>query len=37
VADFETSGFDAFLKKAVAGYLKIGNPSRIKKASELTG
>ncbi len=37
VADFETPGFDAFLKKAVAGFLGIGKPSKIKKASELTG
>ena len=35
VADFETSGFDAFLQKAVAAYLKMGNPSRLKRASQL--
>ena len=35
--DFETPGFDAFLKKAVAAFLGIGKPARFKRASELTG
>ena len=34
-ADFETPGFDAFLRKAVAAYLNMGNRSRLKRASEL--
>ena len=33
--DFDTPGFDAFLKKAVKAFLGIGKPSKIKKASEL--
>ncbi|MGP0064873.1 MAG: excinuclease ABC subunit UvrA, partial [Isosphaeraceae bacterium] len=36
-ADFETPAFDAFLKKAVAGFLAIGKRAKITKASELTG
>ena len=37
VADFETPGFDAFLKKAVSVSWGSGSPARLKKASELTG
>ena len=33
--DFDTPGFDAFLRKAVTAFLDIGKPSKIKKASEL--
>ncbi len=33
--DFDTPGFDAFLRKAVAAFLDIGKPGKIKKASEL--
>ena len=36
-ADFDTPGFDAFLKKAVRSFLGIGKPGKLKKASELTG
>ena len=36
-ADFDTPAFDAFLKKAVSAFLGIGRPSKLKKASELTG
>ncbi len=36
-ADFETPAFGAFLKKAVSSFLAIGQPSKLKKASELTG
>jgi excinuclease ABC subunit A len=36
-ADFETPGFDTFLKKAVAAFLGVGKPARFKRASELTG
>jgi excinuclease ABC subunit A len=34
-ADFDTPGFDAFLRKAVTAFLSIGKPSQLKKASEL--
>ncbi len=33
--EFQTPTFDAFLRKAVAAFLNIGNTSKIKKASEL--
>ncbi|MGO9470609.1 MAG: excinuclease ABC subunit UvrA, partial [Isosphaeraceae bacterium] len=33
--EFQTPTFDAFLRKAVAAFLDIGKPSKIKKASEL--
>ncbi len=33
--EFQTPSFDSFLRKAVAAFLNIGNPSKIKKASEL--
>jgi excinuclease ABC subunit A len=33
--DFDTPGFDAFLRKAVEAFLSIGKPAKIKKASEL--
>ena len=33
--DFDTPGFDAFLRKAVEAFLAIGKPGKIKKASEL--
>ncbi len=36
-ADFDTPGFDAFLKKAVSSFLGIGTPGKFKKASELSG
>jgi excinuclease ABC subunit A len=35
-ADFETPGFDQFLRKACQAFLGIGKPGRLKKASELT-
>jgi excinuclease ABC subunit A len=35
VEDFDTPGFDAFLRKAVEAFLAIGKPAKIKKASEL--
>ncbi len=34
-ADFETAAFDAFLRKAVTAYLRMGKPNPLKKASEL--
>jgi excinuclease ABC subunit A len=34
-ADFDTPGFDGFLRKAVTAFLNIGKPSPLKKASEL--
>jgi excinuclease ABC subunit A len=34
-ADFDTPGFDAFLRKAVTAYLSIGKASQLKTASEL--
>jgi excinuclease ABC subunit A len=37
LADFETDGFDVFLKKATAAFLGIGQRAKIKTASELTG
>jgi excinuclease ABC subunit A len=37
LADFETDGFEVFLKKAVAAYLGIGQKAKLKTASELTG
>ncbi len=37
VDDFETPGFDTFLKKSVAAFLAIGKPAKFKRASELTG
>jgi excinuclease ABC subunit A len=37
LADFETDGFDIFLKKAAAAFLGIGQRAKIKTASELTG
>jgi excinuclease ABC subunit A len=37
LSDFETDGFDLFLKKAVESFLGIGKPARVKRASELTG
>ena len=33
--DFNTPGFDAFLRKAVQAFLDMGKPSKLKKASEL--
>ena len=33
--NFDTPGFDAFLKKAVRAFLDIGKPSKLKKASDL--
>jgi excinuclease ABC subunit A len=33
--DFDTPGFDAFLRKSVTAFLDIGKPSQLKKASEL--
>jgi len=33
--DFNTPGFDAFLKKAVQAFLDMGKPGKLKKASEL--
>ena len=33
--DFDTPGFDAFLRKAIEAFLAIGKPAKIKKASEL--
>jgi excinuclease ABC subunit A len=33
--DFETPGFDAFLRKAVKAFLDMGKPSKLKRASEL--
>ena len=35
VQEFETPGFDAFLRKAVNSFLNIGQPSKLRKASEL--
>ena len=35
LADFQTEGFDAFLKKAVAAFVRWGEASKLKKASEL--
>ncbi len=35
VADFETPGFDEFLRKAARAFLGIGKPGRLKRASEL--
>ena len=35
-ADFDTPGFDAFLKKAVSGFLGVGTSSKFQKASELS-
>jgi excinuclease ABC subunit A len=37
LADFETDGFDIFLKKAATAFLGIGQRAKIKTASELTG
>ena len=37
LADFETDGFEVFLKKAVTSFLGLGQRARIKTASELTG
>ena len=33
--EFDTPGFDAFLKKAARAFLDMGKPSKVKKASEL--
>jgi excinuclease ABC subunit A len=33
--DFDTLGFDAFLRKAITAFLDIGKPGKIKNASEL--
>jgi excinuclease ABC subunit A len=33
--EFDTPGFDAFLRKAVEAFLAVGKPAKIKKASEL--
>ena len=33
--EFDTPGFDAFLRKAVRAFLDIGKPSKLKKASDL--
>jgi hypothetical protein len=33
--EFQTAGFESFLKKAVAAFQSIGKPSKVKKASEL--
>lgn len=33
--EFDTPGFDAFLKMAVEAFLGVGTPPKIKKASEL--
>jgi excinuclease ABC subunit A len=35
--DFETPGFDEFLRKAARAFLGIGKPAKLKKASELDG
>jgi excinuclease ABC subunit A len=37
LADFETDGFEVFLKKAVTSFLGLGQRAKIKTASELTG
>jgi excinuclease ABC subunit A len=37
LADFETDGFDVFLKKAAAAFLGLGRRAKIQTASELTG
>ncbi|MBV8487399.1 MAG: hypothetical protein JO161_03900, partial [Planctomycetaceae bacterium] len=35
LADFQTEGFDAFLKKAVAAFVRWSEAGKLKKASEL--
>src|SRR5262249_29182404 len=37
LADFETDGFEIFLKKAVTSFLGLGQRARLKTASDLTG
>jgi hypothetical protein len=36
-ADFQTPGFEQFLRKAIRAFVGIGKPSKLKRASELDG